>query len=275
MHGDAKTMKRRILLALCITVLCSVLVVTLLLYPASQPKTLQDAVTKAIDFFEESREPYALLWLDVMHRQFGIAAFADALQRYDQVLAENPPDAPLLRVFRRIADHDNPLEVGDLQAVDVDVDRITVPALYCDRWGLSADYLEMLEEEVQRGGYLLTHVLLALVWIQENGCGASLSNDFIEDVYHADAALIGDDSVVEDLELEAAAFLYLAGQDALVDDAFIGCVIAAQNDDGGWTRYFDRPSESDWHSTILGLYLLLHVEYPAESYPPMLNPASP
>jgi hypothetical protein len=210
-----------------------------------------------------------------MHRQFGIAAFADALQRYDQVLAENPPDAPLLRVFRRIADHDNPLQDGDLQAVEVDVDRITVPALYCDRWGLSANYLEMLEEEAHRGGYLLTHVLLALVWIEENGCGASLSNDFIEDVYHATAALIGDDSVVEDLELEAAAFLYLVGQGALVDDAFIDRVIAVQNDDGGWTRFLDRLGESDWHTTILGLFLLLHVEYPAASYPPMLNPASP
>ena len=268
-------MKRRILLALCITVLCSISVATLLLYPTSPTKTLQDAVASAIDFFEGSREPYALLWLDVMHRRFGIAAFADALQRYDQVLAENPPDAPLLRIFRRIADHGNPLQEWDLRAVEIDVDRITVPALYCDQLGPSASYPVMLEQEAHRGEYLLTHVLLALVWIQENGCAASLSSDFVEDVYHATAALIGDDAVVDDLELEAAAFLYLAGQGALVDDAFVAHVIAAQNDDGGWARYPDKPNESDWHSTILGLFLLLHVEYPADSYPPMVNPASP
>jgi hypothetical protein len=274
MHGDSKTVKKRILLALCIIALCSILVVTLLLQPTSPPKTLQDAVTSAINFFEGSREPYALLWLDAMYRRFGIVSFADALQRYDEVLAENPPDAPLLRVFRRIADHDNPLDDWDLQAVDVDVDRITVPALYCDRLGLSANYPAMLEQEAHQGGYLLTHVLLALVWIQENGCAASLSSDFIEDVYHATAKLIGDDSAVEDLELEAAAFLYLAGQGALVNNAFVDHVIAAQHDDGGWAQYLDKPDESDWHSTILGLFLLLHVEYPAESYPPMLAPAS-
>jgi hypothetical protein len=275
MHGDSKTVKKRILLALCIIALCSILVVTLLLQPTSPPKTLQDAVTSAINFFEGSREPYALLWLDAMYRRFGITEFADALQRYDQVLSENPPDAPLLRVFRRIADHDNPLQDVDLQAVEVEVDRITVPALYCDRLGLSADYPVLLEMEANKGGYMLTHVLLALIWIQENGCEAPVSNDFIENVYRANAALINDDSVVEDLELEAAAFLYLAGQSKLVNNAFVEHVIAAQHDDGGWAQYLDKPNESDWHPTILGLFLLLHVEYPAESYPPMLNPASP
>jgi hypothetical protein len=80
--------------------------------------------------------------------------------------------------------------------------------------------------------------------------------------------------VVEDIELEAAAFLYLAGQGSRVDNAFVERVIAIQNYDGGWpdTRY--NLDDSDWHSTILGLLLLLHVEYPADSYPPVLAPTS-
>lgn len=268
-------MKRRILLALCITALCIILVVTLLLYTANPPRTLERAVTNAINFFKDSREPYALIWLDVMHRRFGISEFADALQRYDQVLAGNPSDAPLLRVFRRIADHNNTLQNGDLQVVSAEVDLITVPALYCDRQALSADYPLLLETEANKGGYMLTHVLLALIWIQENGCEAPVSGDFIENVYHATAALINNDSVVEDVELEAAAFLYLAGQGKLVSNAFVEHVIAAQHDDGGWALYLDKPNESDWHPTVLGLLILLHVEYPAESYPPVLNPVSP
>jgi hypothetical protein len=268
-------MKRALFVAFCITALCSLLVVPLLLHPTNPPDALQRAVANAIDFFEGSREPYALLWLDVIHRRFGIPAFADALQRYDQELAECPQEAPLLRVFRRIADHDNPLQDEDLQAVSADTDHITVPALYCDRLGLPANYPAMLEEAAIRGGYLLTHVLLACIWIQENGCEAPLTNSFIENIYRANAALISDDSVVEDLELEAAAFLYLAGQGALVDAAFVERVIAAQNDNGGWPLYPDRPGDSDWHPTILGLLLLLHVEFPADSYPPMLDPASP
>jgi hypothetical protein len=263
--------KRKLLLTLCITALCTILVITLLLYTLNPPTALQRAIT----FFDGSREPYALLWLDVMHRRFGVAAFADALQRYDQVLAANPQDASLLRVFRRIADHDNQLQDEDLQAVVIDVDRITVPALYCDQQGLTINYPAMLEGAAVQGGYMLTHALLACIWIQENGCEVPLSASFIKDIYRATAALINDDSVVEDLELEAAAFLYLAGQGALVNDAFIDRVIAAQHDDGGWAQYLDRPNESDWHPTILGLFLLLQREYPADSYPPMLAPASP
>jgi len=242
---------------------------------SNQPQDLQHAVTKAIDFFWGSPPPYFLLMLDVMHRRFGIAEFADALQRYDQALAENPQQAPLLRVFRRIADHDNPLQAGDLQAVTDDISRVTVPALYCDRLGLPADYPAMLVRAGNRGDYMLTHALLACIWIQDNGCEVPLPDDFIEDMYRANAALINDGPGMTDLKIEAAAFLYLAGQGALVDDAFVGCVIALQNDDGGWSPSSDTPGASDWHTTTLALLLLLHVEFPADSYPPMLAPASP
>jgi hypothetical protein len=81
--------------------------------------------------------------------------------------------------------------------------------------------------------------------------------------------------VVNDLELEAAAFLYEAGQGALVDHAFVERVIATQNYDGGWLGSSDKQGDSDWHTTVLALLLLLHVEFPANSYPPMLAPASP
>jgi len=94
-------------------------------------------------------------------------------------------------------------------------------------------------------------------------------------MYRATATLIGNDPLVTDLELEAAAFLYLAGQGALVDNAFVDRVIAVQNYDGGWLLSSNTPGKSDWHPSILGLFLLLHREYPADSYPSMLDPASP
>ena len=259
----------------CVIALCSLLAVPLLLRPANPPDALQRAVANAIDFFEESRDPDALLLLDVVYRRFGIAEFADALQRYDQVVVEGWREAALLRVFRRIADYDNQLRPGDLNAVFIEIDRLTVPALYCDRLGLPPNYTAVLDESVRSGSYLLTHALLACIWIQENGCEVPMPGGFIEDVYRANAALIGDDAVVDDLELEAAAFLCLAGQGVLVDYAFVERVVAVQNYDGGWLPSSDTPGESHWHATVLGLLLLLHVEYPSDSYPPMLAPASP
>lgn len=237
---------------------------------------LQLAVENAVDYFEGSSEPYALLWLDVIYRRFGIVEFADALKRYDQLLKEQPENAqPLYRIFRRIADHDNLLQTTDLAAVSSEVDLIAVPALYCDQLALPDDYPEMLENAVEFGDYQLTHVMLALIWVQENGCELVLPDGFIEDVYFTNAALINGDNVVTDLELEAAAFLYLSGQGELIDSAFIESVMASQNDDGGWALSSDSRGDSHWHSTILGLLFLLHVEFPSNSYPPVLDSSSP
>ena len=99
-------MKKTLLLVFCIVTLCSLLALPLLLHTET-PDNLHQTVDKAINYFQESREPYALLWLDVMHRRFGISSFADSLDRYDQELAKRPEQAPLMRVFSRIADYDN------------------------------------------------------------------------------------------------------------------------------------------------------------------------
>ncbi len=268
--------RKALLLASCITALCSLLVaVPLLMHPEPD---LHTATAKAIDFLEDRNEPYALLWLDVIHRRFGITEFADALQRYDQVLTEQPEDAALLRVFRRIADYNNPLQTEDLQAVSLPSDIIIVHALYCDRLGLPVDYPRMLDREASQRGYHLTHVLLAWIWVQENGCELALPDGFIDAVYSANAAIINSDpKTVDDLKLEAAAFLYLAGQGDLVDDSFVERVIASQNGDGSWGNSSNEEEAEylHWHSTILGLLLLLHVESPADSYPPVLDSASP
>lgn len=221
---------------------------------------LNKAIAKSIRFFEKSREPHALLWLAMMHRRFAIAEFADALQRYDQRLIEQPATAALLRVLRRFADRETALQPDDWDAVTTPSDRILVSALYCDRVGLPGSFPEVLQNAAKAGGYNLPHVLLTLVRIQENGCALPLPDGFSEAVYRANAALVdADPTTVTDLRLEAAAFLHLAGRGALVQDGFVESVVASQNVDGGWGRPKERSSGSDWHSAVLGLLLLLQV----------------
>jgi hypothetical protein len=268
-------MKRIFIVVLCaiVVVLVSLLAVPLLLRPG-RSEALQNAITKAIDFSEGVRDPYELLMLNVMYRRFGITAFADSLQLYDEELSERPDDAPLLRVFRRIADHDNQLQPGDLDAVSIDIDQITVPALYCDRLGFSDRYADILEQATFMGGNLLPHIVLARIWTKENGCEWPKPESWMETAYGETADLIGDDPLVDDLKLEAAAFLYLAGQGSKVSDNFIDRVLATQNNDGGWPSSSYIQGESVGHATVLALMLLLHVQNPADSYPPMLAPAS-
>lgn len=225
--------------------------------------------TKAIAFLERTREPHALLFLDILHRRFGIAEFADSLARYDRVIEERPAEAPWLRVFRRIADADNPLQPDDWDHVTLPKDRVLATALYCDRLGLPPSFAEVLGKAVSQGGYASTHALLAWTWIRENGCDLALPDGFVDRMYRAVAAIVdADPTTINDLKLEAAAFLCLARQSALVDLGFVRRVIAIQNDDGGWGRPDEgagSPEESSWHSTILALMLLLHVSFPAES----------
>jgi hypothetical protein len=221
---------------------------------------LSSAVANAIGFFEESREPHALLWLAVMHRRFGVPQFADALQRYDRVLTEQPEQAPLRRVLRRFADRDNPLKPDDWDAVTDPSDRLLVCALYCDRIGLPRSFADMLHKAASAGGYYLPHVILVWFWIRENGCALTLPDGFMDRVYAASAAIIDHDPrIVSDLRLEVAAFLYLIGQGKLVNNVFAEHVLASQNADGGWGQAREQNGRSDWHSTVLGLLLLLQL----------------
>ena len=244
--------------------------------PQKLNRTLSEALGNATNFFADTKEPHALLMLDVINRRFGINDFNNSLMVFDDQLATkaNFPEAPMLRVLRRMADYSNTIVLStDFDAVSSDIDLVTVPALYSDRLALPADYNSTFHNAVDSGGYLLTHALLATVWFTDNHYNMSLSNDYMDALYHANAAIIVDDNVITDLKLEAAAFLCLAGQSALVNDSFIQRVIAVQNPDGGWSSSSDDGGSSYWHSSVLGLMLLLHVQYPDESYPPVLSPA--
>ena len=296
-------MKKSLILCVVI-IICSVLTALLLLRLPSAPsdtsvlptptstaqptnQELQQAINHSITFLKQTEHPIGLMMLNVIYRQFGIAEFSDSLQRYDQLLASNPD--PLSRIWRRIADYNNSVvQPDDFNSVTDQLDRLTVPALYSDRISLPNDYLLRLTIAVEdgfisvsqssdgslnSGAYLLTHVLLATIWLENNNCSLQLPEDFKPNLYQMNAVLIGDSSQVNDIQLEAAAFLYQAGQGNLVNPAFVHNVIAAQFTDGGWSIRQNEPSKTDWHPSVLALMILLHVAYPAASHPPMIAPA--
>jgi len=230
-------------------------------------------IDRALEFFEGSRDPYALIMLDVLRRRFGVASFDDALSRYDELVREDPRRDPMLRVFRRIVDHDNKLQPGDDAAVTLLVDQLTVPALYCDRTPPPSNYGALLDAANGSGGYLRTHALLSLQWLRENGCAMPAAADYEKALLDGVAGLIVDDGAASDLELEAAGFLYAYGRGDMVHPTFVDEVMAQQNDDGGWLVGVSEQRGSDWHASIIATYLLLHAYCGERAYPPMLAPA--
>jgi len=227
---------------------------------------LKATVANAIAFLQKAREPHALLFMGLIHRRFGIEEFANARERYDEVLPEHPDRAPVLRVFRRMFDASNPIQPEDWEHVTIQTDRLLVSALYCDRLGLPESFAEALGRAVSQGRYAATHALLAWVWVQENRCQLATPEGLLEKMYGTVAAIIDEDpTTVNDIKLEAGAFLCLARQVARVDLGFVRRVVAFRNADGGWGRPVEgagNPDESSWHSTILALMILLHVRFP-------------
>lgn len=228
---------------------------------------VRTAVANGIKFVSPTREPYALWFMSMMHRLFRVPEFAGALERYDEVIKQRPNEAPVLRVLRRLNDANNPLQPDDWDHVKIHTDQILATALYCDRLGLPPEYADALEAGVKAGGYHATHVLLAWIWLHDNRCSLPIREGFAEDLYRANAAILEDrPTMVNDLKLEAAAFLCMARQGRRVDPRFIAHVVAIQRADGGWGKPDSpdpsNPDGSSWHSTVLALLLLLHVQFP-------------
>lgn len=239
--------------------------------PGHSNRTLDEAIGNATNYLQSISEPYAFLWLNVAYRRFNVTVFADSLQRYDQALAQTSVEnQPLLRIFRRIADHNNLLKSGDLQAVTSETDKLTVPALYCNQMELPPNYEAALVQAMNSQGYMKTHALLATIWVHENNCSLSVPAGFYVSLIEANVASINNDEAVTDLEIEAAAFLAMSGQSSLVPSVFIEKVIAAQNSDGGWPTINTGSEGSNWHASVLALLLLLHQKYPDTSYTPVL-----
>ena len=236
---------------------------------------LKTTIANAIAFLQKQREPHALLFMGLIHRRCGVEEFANAPALYDEVLPAHPDRAPVLRVFRRMFDANNPIRLEDWEHVTLQTDRLLISALYCDRLGLPESFAEALGRAVSQGRYAATHALLAWVWVQENRCPLAVPDGFPEKMYSTVAAIIDEDpTTVNDIKLEAGAFLCLARQVARVDLGFVRRVIAFRNPDGGWgvpAEGAGKPDESSWHSTILALMILLHVRFPAAGQGPPPN----
>jgi len=214
---------------------------------------VRTAIANGIKFVNRTREPYGLWFMGMMYIRFKIPEFADALKRYDEEIAARPKQAPVLRVLRRLLDANNALQPDDWDYVKIHTDQILAAAL---------------EKGVKQGGYHATHVLLAWIWLNDNRCKLAVRDGFVEDMHRAVAAILEQNpTIVNDLKLEAAAFLCMARQGRRVDPYFVRHVVSIQRADGGWgvpdTPDPTNPDESSWHSTILALLLLLHVDFPS------------
>ncbi len=194
--------------------------------------------------------------LQYVHRRFGVSEFADARARYDRAAS-----APADRVFRRIIDRNTVAARADLAAL-TDTDLMVSAALYCDIIPLPPDYATVLGKARRAGGYSLTHVLLSLDLLRENGGTDVVTPGYEDSVARDVAALVAPWGPPTDLEIEAEALLYLVGRADLVQPGFADRLVKAQKADGGFSQTGHVAAASNWHASGLALWVLLSCRYP-------------
>lgn len=202
----------------------------------------------------EYEEPFHYLLSDVAARRYDLPVLSGQHLRFDEMVAGTP--RPDLRVFHRVMRHDAAVTEADLAAIPVGMDEMTSAALHCDRIPPGPGFRASLEANFFAGEYNLTHVLLALNMMDDNGCESPLGPDFEDEVARATLGLIDEDHrAVTDLEIEAAVFLAVSGRRHLVPREFVGGVLDAQMPDGGWKMDPDD-TRSHWHASGLAVILL-------------------
>lgn len=159
-----------------------------------------------------------------------------------------------MALFERLRNPDARLP-EEVMAHAREVDRVTVPALYCDHYPLdTARYFPILRQEMTAGNYRLTHALLAYLWLEERQCFPNQASNGLRDaLVAANHALVVRFPVWLDLNIEAAALLQAVGE--ATPDAWIQGVIDAQQRDGGWL-HGPTYDASNTHTTLLALWLL-------------------
>lgn len=132
-------------------------------------------------------------------------------------------------------------------------DDVMLRALYCDRDGYDAHDRRILSlVRDRRGGYLDTHYLMALLFLQSNGCGHATDQD-IREVTDTLLTAQRAATVVDDLYAERIVVLYWAGRGNDVHLSWIRALAAAQRHDGGWLA---SPTSKRSHSHTSGLAAL-------------------
>lgn len=151
------------------------------------------------------------------------------------------------------------------------ITRLNLFSSNCDVKKIPSDFWPTMKAQADKGGFEMTHVALAIVFIQDNGC---LSPPELEDIKEQVIAgmsdLAKDHETIADLRYEAIAFLYLLDREELVQDEWIDNIIKNQLPEGGWAeKVGDTKSLS--HTTTLALWCLLESSNPDKPYAPLIR----
>ena len=214
-------------------------------------------------------DPISLTYYDYLWRNWkapGLDAARPAAQ------AGELPDDPQFSLFARLIDLSAPLEerpAGDAVS-DLEYD-VMARALHCDQKPLPDDWAQTVRTAVagDAGPVVLTHAAYAVGWVRELGCPVAGIEELAQElvgslVNQQDGAISVDDDGVQ----IGVGLVYL-GRPDLITEAWLGLLLDAQLEDGGWPAQTGS-QESSWHTTGLALWTLYGVQSAGTGAPMLL-----
>lgn len=214
--------------------------------------------------------PLQWLIVEYLDRKFNLGPTYSFANRHVVVPTEEI-DAEDFKIFKRIAEPDQLIDKLPYDKA-APIRKMMMAAAHCDHIPLPLGYDQLLEQNLELGGYNMTHVSFSLERMHENRCSLSEGQDkeLRESVATKMAELSRKSDINDELRYEAVAFLINMGRRELVTSDVVDKIVAEQQADGGWKISSDKPSSSD-HATVLAVWALLEYSQPGAPKVPVIR----
>lgn len=238
--------------------------------PASLPPpamTAEQAITKAQQYLldnSESITPQVRIFLDFLHRKFALnEKFSGQISPINTSDPEKGVEFELL-ALRRIAYKDS--LITDLGPNPTLLAR----GANCDHIPLPSNISSVLQQEIDKGEYELTHAALSMQFMEELGCTVENADALWTQAINGMTKMVSDEKIQPDLRYECFAFLLYMGYQDSVKLEWINQIIPEQLLDGGWAIEHNDIKSND-HSTLLALWALLEYSRPNTPDEPLIR----
>ncbi|MCF8277266.1 MAG: hypothetical protein K9J17_11080 [Flavobacteriales bacterium] len=166
---------------------------------------------------------------------------------------------------------------NDINGLVSQVDSTTLQALWSDRLKPQKKaYYDWLVKISKKGGYELTHALLACQWLEETGyVDGQTDEEFAKTKRYlaseVRAEILSKVSFWGDIEIESVALLLYVGEQSSVKQEWIKAILKAQRADGSWAIDSEQNSSVP-HATALAIWALKQYSMSVESHISWIQP---
>ncbi len=226
--------------------------------------SLQKAAIRALDYFkcnyDNINNPDALVILEELQQLY-------SLDFNLENKLENERFNDFNKILKRLYQKEYVLNKNDYETylanVKENFNKYSVMALYCDYYPLENDFLNILQEKINIGGYETTHAGFQLQIALNNGCFKENDKRIkeLKDLLKIKLIeTVENEGITTDIGIEAIAVLNYIGFKNDKKTEWFKQIINNQNLDGGWSPKKEI-KESHPHTAGLALWIILEELY--------------